>query len=1038
MKYTLRLLKAILCLASFFPVNEIFAQKIGPLRAHVPINEGYQKALLDGLDKSRVPTGFLMDMAAEVVNLSLYDGKELTDSNFVNIFTHPFILESIKTADINTSHSWIASKDGETMNNGVPIILSLYEYNTIKSNALEDGLISLENDTVHDVFSADGKWINPYDTNYLIAGCPAFHSVSSSTVVLNLELTPYCNLPFSRIDIDADDGLGYRTFSSGEVLVNYQCPGMKEVKIRVITQSRIFYTHFLLEYVTPTPTLLNNTLPDPYERESFDLTLANGDIITAEIAVSYADTSRKEVLNPFIYVEGFDPVELLRLTNADKVHGYTDISNNTEFRDYFSSYDFIYVNWKNCEADIRDNAELLIKVLKEINRRKHLSGSTSKNVILGESMGGLIVRYALRKMELDNVAHECRTYISHDAPHLGAHVPVGYLYAVNEILSFMGRDKSLSYLALRTIFSRHFRAINKYLHSISAQQMLYNYVKPDNTIDHYQYNQLQSTLQTMGWPEGDAGCKIDKIAICNGGKINITDHLTSSSDYLNIDVTASPTAAPSAITTVYSRLAPILGLPSGALIAALRPSLISAFSFLKVHLKITPDNGDGSALCSFNYTYFKLHTWIPFPIVTAYHKSFDCSDAGDVNYLDYCEGSKYNISASLDNAIQVLQYILGGSIKVSIADAFEFIPSVSSLASPSPVNTTFSVYSDSFSTPFDSYALNANSESDIHIRWTEKKKHFIKEYLESGDISGSSLLLTKTAQYGFTGQIPKNVCWTTSNSSLAKIDSNGTLTALRNGRVYVMACYDYGGLHFRKKKLVTINAFPTPEYSIPSFTLRSGSNESGAYVEAVSDDGQIMRVDSTASVACIWYVKVDDSDMESYTSYSPEQVFRFNLGDRPERARDKILVSLRMNINGQQSDLHSIIIPYYKEFSLTQPLIILLCPDGRLYYGDGNKISVLDRSTVLVVQSDQSEIRKYLSKNAYLLLVENGHTYPNVSNEEDKLIFTVFSDPLFPGIFYKDSEILEETIPLRVQVRALLYEDELIKEFTIPIIRVSK
>ncbi len=45
-------------------------------------------------------------------------------------------------------------------------------------------------------------------------------------------------------------------------------------------------------------------------------------------------------------------------------------------------------------------------------------------------MGGVIARYALRKMEDAGMEHQVSLYISHDSPHLGANVPLGALYAL--------------------------------------------------------------------------------------------------------------------------------------------------------------------------------------------------------------------------------------------------------------------------------------------------------------------------------------------------------------------------------------------------------------------------------------------------------------------------------------------------------------------------------------------------------------------------------------------------------------------------------
>src|SRR5690606_10940129 len=86
----------------------------------------------------------------------------------------------------------------------------------------------------------------------------------------------------------------------------------------------------------------------------------------------------------------------------------------------------IYVNWSNGTDYIQRNAFVLQEVIKWVNSVKL---GTEKNVVLGQSMGGVIARYALKNMEDYNLSHDTRTYISQDSPHLGANIPLGYQHA---------------------------------------------------------------------------------------------------------------------------------------------------------------------------------------------------------------------------------------------------------------------------------------------------------------------------------------------------------------------------------------------------------------------------------------------------------------------------------------------------------------------------------------------------------------------------------------------------------------------------------
>ena len=61
--------------------------------------------MFEDLDKSRVPTGYLLDYAVDLVELSDYDGTELTDSNYVDRALLADILRSVRSASVTASAS---------------------------------------------------------------------------------------------------------------------------------------------------------------------------------------------------------------------------------------------------------------------------------------------------------------------------------------------------------------------------------------------------------------------------------------------------------------------------------------------------------------------------------------------------------------------------------------------------------------------------------------------------------------------------------------------------------------------------------------------------------------------------------------------------------------------------------------------------------------------------------------------------------------------------------------------------------------------
>jgi len=79
---------------------------------------------------------------------------------------------------------------------------------------------------------------------------------------------------------------------------------------------------------------------------------------------------------------------------------------------------------------IERNAMLLVELINYINTEEKVGDA--ENVIIGPSMGGLISRYALNYMENHpSMDHETRLWISFDAPHHGANVPIGFQHQFN-------------------------------------------------------------------------------------------------------------------------------------------------------------------------------------------------------------------------------------------------------------------------------------------------------------------------------------------------------------------------------------------------------------------------------------------------------------------------------------------------------------------------------------------------------------------------------------------------------------------------------
>jgi hypothetical protein len=115
----------------------------------------------------------------------------------------------------------------------------------------------------------------------------------------------------------------------------------------------------------------------------------------------------KTILKPLIVVEGFDS----GIMGAENELGENDLSDF--FRQVYSNggfnlpvqidtYDIIYINFNKGRDDLKRNAYLVEDIIKYVNAEKTSVGSTTPNVIIGQSMGGVIARYGITRTSPSN------------------------------------------------------------------------------------------------------------------------------------------------------------------------------------------------------------------------------------------------------------------------------------------------------------------------------------------------------------------------------------------------------------------------------------------------------------------------------------------------------------------------------------------------------------------------------------------------------------------------------------------------------------
>lgn len=234
------------------------------------------------------------------------------------------------------------------------------------------------------------------------------------------------------------------------------------------------------------------------------------------------------IIKPLIIAEGFDS-GILGVENefgeSDLISFAEDIqqSLSLNLQNFINGgtieatgdqdYDIIYVNWDNGRDYLQRNAFALQEVIKWVNDQKALASSTEKNVVLGQSMGGVIARYALADMEQRSLPHDTSLYISHDAPHQGANIPLGIQYFARHLADqFVGTPMGDYSFEVSDGNSASIEEINALFNAPGTQQLLTSYIKSNFQLDTNSMNDAwQADLLQKGYPT-----QTRNIAISNG------------------------------------------------------------------------------------------------------------------------------------------------------------------------------------------------------------------------------------------------------------------------------------------------------------------------------------------------------------------------------------------------------------------------------------------------------------------------------------------------------------------------------------------
>jgi hypothetical protein len=557
----------VLCFNVLFISNTVYCQSVNNTFA-TEIDNIFQH-----LDKNRVPHGILTDYGLEYVDLTAY-GSSLNSDNYTNratIHESFYTLISSRIRQVNTGfmqpHDFEKNWNNHRSKGKITLGGLFFKYSKFLDNAYTSGKVNISNNKLYDVFNR-GTWVNPYEEKNLFMIAPSinFYKGTSFQVKLpqDIFLSNYSNL-IQSIEVDFQDGQGYRTISFNQTLnVSYSTANTYVWKFRLTLttgQQLLSHSEVIIEeglktkaYGAPAQkisaqNIVQNTISDEFERQPITASKPfEGRFGTATLFIR--DLGDDGIRNPLIIVEGFDTGGVL---NPEQEGGDNNIEDflesvengTTNFELTVDGYDIIYVDWDNGVDFIQRNAYVLEEAIKWINDEKQSNGSSVKNVILAQSMGGLVARYALVDIEEDpNLTHDTELFISHDSPHLGANTPIS-LQHFNRHVKKLYQRLPVLYVGAEVIIPAAFSYANIYVDGFNnrfgtdlslgqyvspseylgvsdfpaSRQMLYQWVAPDFSINNSVHEAWQLELSTTGYPQGDdTNSTIRNISVANGSE----------------------------------------------------------------------------------------------------------------------------------------------------------------------------------------------------------------------------------------------------------------------------------------------------------------------------------------------------------------------------------------------------------------------------------------------------------------------------------------------------------------------------------------
>ncbi len=514
------------CLLTFLALAASAQSLNNPLR---PVNNQL-RGLFSPLSKPSPVLGYLYDMSGHVTDEKFWThySKDTSSSDnwYMMYWEHYYMAYDTSSLERDTS---IYEKELDYGRDTISIGVLDKSFYKLKPDALTSPdyfIFDVDNDILYDI---PGRPEEPYFWENVFAAAPLFDrsrfgeitwAIDPDKFFVDLLNDHYYNPNNYRFEVDFGDGAGFVLFDPNVLTyhtIDYSAIANSGDDIFI--DVRITQDGMEVKYSRSRFRLGDMDLVIHVPDETIQFSGLN-------IAVYRACNSTPQDEKAVIYLEGIDILDFETSFNrtADQVYSeMIDYPYISQLRNY--GYDFYVVDWANSRIDMTINAMNVVMLLDSL---KGAIDNDHEFIIMGESMGGVIARYALTFMESPSYLnpvnfpnanerermHNCRQMFTIDSPHQGASIPLSMQHLYDVIATSAGSIFGTPMLG-RKVMSHY----NMFLDSKAAKQLLIYHVDTKsgwgqykNYSEHQDRTDFMNDLQNLG--DYPSHCK--KIALSNG------------------------------------------------------------------------------------------------------------------------------------------------------------------------------------------------------------------------------------------------------------------------------------------------------------------------------------------------------------------------------------------------------------------------------------------------------------------------------------------------------------------------------------------